>query len=128
MNYRNLSAPQLSSATLVAAFASAALNAGQAKALVTYEFIQQGSDVVMNVSGSVSVAPTISNQGSGFGNELNSSIALISPGDIADSTGDAWSLINGPSDFGSGGSISFTSYSGTAISLSSFFPDFVKGG
>jgi hypothetical protein len=124
MNYRNLSAPQLFSATLAAACACAALNAGQANALVTYEFIQQGSDVVMNVSGSVSAAPTTST-GSSFGNELKPSIALISPGNIASSTGGAWSLINGPSGFGSGGAISFTSYSGTAINLLGFFPDLV---
>jgi hypothetical protein len=125
MNYRNLSTPQLFSATLAASCACAALNAGQANALVTYEFTQQGSDVVMNVSGSASAAPTTSNQGSSFGNELNPSIALISPGNIAGSTGDAWSLINGPSGFGSGGTISFTSYSGTAINLPGFSPDLI---
>jgi hypothetical protein len=123
MNYRNLSAPELFSATLVAAFASAALNAGQAKALVTFEFTQQGSDVVMNVSGSVTAAPDPGNQGSSIGNELNTSSDLISPGSIAGSTGAAWSLINGPSGFGSGGGISFTSYSGTAINLLGFSND-----
>jgi hypothetical protein len=123
MNCRNLSAPELFSATLVAAFASAALNAGQAKALVTFEFTQQGSDVVMNVSGSVTAAPDPGNQGSSIGNELNTSSDLISPGSIAGSTGAAWSLINGPSGFGSGGGISFTSYSGTAINLLGFSND-----
>lgn len=123
MNCRNLPSPQLFSATLVAAFASAALNAGQAKALVTYEFTQQGSDVVMNVSGSVSAAPTSSNQGSSFGNTVISSIALISQGNIPGVTGAAWRLINGPTNFGNGGSIGFTSYSGTAINLLGLFPE-----
>ena len=114
MNYRKLSAPQLFSAALVAACASAALNAGQAKALVTYEFIQQGSDVVMNVSGSVSVAPTAT-FAAPFGNVLNPSLALITPKAIGSSP--AWGLNGGPSNFGSGGSTSFTSYSGTSTFL-----------
>ena len=114
MNYRKLSAPQLFSAALVAACASAALNAGQAKALVTYEFIQQGSDVVMNVSGSVSVAPTAT-FAAPFGNVLNPSLALITPKAIGSSP--AWGLNGGPSNFGSGGSTSFTSYSGPSTFL-----------
>ena len=115
MNYRKLSAPQLFSATLVAACASAALNAGQAKALVTYEFIQQGSDVVLNVSGSISSAST-GNQPMGFGNNFTPSAAIISPritGDVAPK----WNLSNGPSTFGSGGNSPFTSYSGTLAIL-----------
>jgi hypothetical protein len=123
MNFRKLSAPQLFSATIVAACASAALNAGQAKALVTFEFTQQGSDVVMNVSGSVTSAPTYPNQGSSFGNTVNSFNGLISQGNIPGSTGDAWSLTTGPTNFGNGGSIGFTSYSGTAINLLGLFPE-----
>ena len=117
MNYRNLSTNQVFSATLVAACASAALNAGQAKALVTYEFIQQGSDVVMNVSGSVSAAPTATSSAP-FGNALTPSLALITPKAIGPSP--SWGLNGGPSSFGSGGTTSFTSYSGTSTFLLGF--------
>ena len=73
-----------------------------------------------NVSGSVSAAPTTINAGSSFGNELDPSFALISQGNITASTGAVWNLINGPSNFGSGGAISFTSHTGTAINLLGF--------
>jgi hypothetical protein len=116
MNYRNLPAAQLFSASLVAAFASAALNAGQADALVVYEFIQQGSDVALNVSGSVSSASTLS-VSSGFGNSLVPSLALIQPRNLSNIP--AW-ILNGPSNFGSGSTIGFTSYSGTSASLLGF--------
>jgi hypothetical protein len=116
MNYRNLPAAQLFSASLVAAFTSAALNAGQADALVVYEFIQQGSDVVLNVSGSVSSASTFF-LSSGFGNSLVPSLALIQPRNLSDIP--AWNM-NGPSNFGSGSTIGFTSYSGTSASLLGF--------
>lgn len=115
MNYRKLSAPQLFSATLVAACASAALNAGQAKALVTYEFIQQGSDVVLNVSGSISSAST-GNTPMGIGNIFFPSLAIISPR-VTGAISPRWNLSNGPSTFGSVGASSFTSYSGTLAIL-----------
>lgn len=117
MNYRNLSTHQVFQATLVAACASAALNAGQAKALVTYEFIQQGSDVVMNVSGSVSVAPTGGPISWWYDSLLNTGNGIITSSTIPSGTG--WSLENGPSNFGSGDYEAFTSYSGTTIGLHS---------
>jgi len=109
MNYRNLPAAQFCSASLVAAFASASLNAGQADALVVYEFIQQGSDVVLNVSGSVSSPQTIA-LSTGFVNQIWPVLGVMAPGITGNVPG--WSL-TGPSNFGSGQPTSFTSYSGT---------------
>lgn len=116
MNYRNLPAAQLFSASLVAAFASAALNAGQADALVVYEFIQQGSDVALNVSGSVSSASTVV-LSTGFANQIYPALGVIAPGITGNLPG--WSL-TGPSNFGSGQPTSFTSYSGTNTFLLGF--------
>lgn len=120
MNYRNLPAAQLFSASLVAAFASAALNAGQADALVVYEFIQQGSDVALNVSGSVS-SPQTTFIPIYFANQIWSAFDLIAPGFTGDSPG--WSL-TGPPIFGSGPLTSITSYSGTNTLLLSFINTF----
>jgi hypothetical protein len=59
------------------------LNAGQADAGVVYEFIQQGRTVVLNVSGSISSAPTTPAQGTVFGTLFKSgSLAMISPASI----------------------------------------------
>jgi hypothetical protein len=120
MNYRNLPAAQLFSASLVAAFASSALNAGQADALVVYEFIQQGSNVVLNVSGSVS-SPQTSGVSTGYVNQLSASLGMIRPGNTGSLPG--WSL-TGPSNFGSGPLTSFTSYSGTNTFLLGFINSF----
>lgn len=120
MNYRNLPAAQFCSASLVAAFASASLNAGQADALVVYEFIQQGSDVVLNVSGSVSSPQTIA-LSTGFVNQIWPVLGVMAPGITGNVPG--WSL-TGPSNFGSGQPTSFTSYSGTNTFLLGFINSF----
>lgn len=117
MIFRNISAPQFLPSTVAAALAIATLNTGQANALVVYEFIQQGSDVVMNVSGSVSTTPSSPTQASSFGNIFNPFYTLISSGNFGNS-GKAWNLNGGPTGgFGNFVQTSFTSYSGTAINL-----------
>jgi hypothetical protein len=120
MNHRNLSSPKLFSATLVvAAFASS----GSAKASVTYEFIQQGSDVVMNVSGSVSAART-SNVTSAFDSNplLLTRLALKTTKTSPNIP--SWDLNGGPSSLGSGENINFRSYPGTSTFLIGFLDSF----
>lgn len=118
MSFRVFRSTQLS-ATLVAACASA-LNAGQADAGVVYELIQQGSDVVLNVSGSISSAPITTTQQSSFDKLFRSgSNALIAPAAIntPPTSGSRWSLNSGPTNFGTGGITLFSSYSGTNVTF-----------
>jgi hypothetical protein len=82
--------------------ACAILNAGNAKAILVYELIEQGSDVKVEQSGSLSgiASALIGSTGTGIGNEFNPGSALISFDQVGIS-GDSY-LISGPSNFGTG--------------------------
>lgn len=85
---------------LLAASACTVLNAGNADAVLVFEFIQQGSDVALNVSGSLSGLPSSSPITNNFTPVISPGLALISTGPFL---GQAFSA-SGPQDFGGGGS------------------------
>lgn len=99
---------------LVAASACTVLNAGNADAVLVFEFIQQGSDVGLNVSGSLSGLPSSSPNANTFTPAISPGLALISTGPFL---GLAYS-VSGPVNFGFGGSsTSPFSYTGDNVAL-----------
>ena len=99
---------------LLTASACTVINAGNADAVLVFEFIQQGSDVGLNVSGSLSGLPSGTTSSNGFGTQISPGLALISTGNFQ---GQDYS-VSGPGDFGFGGSsTSSFSYIGDLVSL-----------
>ena len=97
---------------LLAASACTVINAGDADALLVFEFIQQGSDVVLNVSGSLTGLPS-GTPGSNSGTAIvGPGLAIISTGNI---TGTGYT-ISGPSNFGTG--VTSMTYSGDSFNFS----------
>ena len=102
---------------LLAASACTVINAGDADALLVFEFIQQGSDVGLNISGSLSGLPSGTLAVNNFGSVIGPDLAVISTGDIASGLRFA---VSGPASFGTGGGssqFSFSSYTGDNVLL-----------
>jgi hypothetical protein len=81
----------------------ATFHANSAKAVLIYELIEQGSNVKVEQSGSLSgiASALYGPDGTGIGNVFDPSSALISF-DLVGISGDRY-LISGPSNFGTGG-------------------------
>ena len=103
----------------VSAFAF--LNAGRADAVLVYEFIQQGNNVALSISGSLSGLPK------GQSTTINPAPGGIDPARAAIRTGNSASTqgifygISGGRNFGTGGFLPFlppSSYSGDIATLS----------
>jgi len=99
---------------LLAVSATTTLNAGNANALLLFEYIQQASDVALNVSGSLSGLPAGEPSSASFGSVVIPFLSLISTGDIGNGRGFG---ISGPSSFGSGSSVPL-SYTGDLVVMS----------
>jgi MYXO-CTERM domain-containing protein len=96
--------------------ATAALQAGNADAILVYEFSQQGADVRLDVSGSLTGLPSPDGPfnfcGSTFG-LVGSSDAILETGCV---TNNIYYPVDGPSGFGTNKEIiGFTNYTGTNL-------------
>jgi hypothetical protein len=96
--------------------ATAVLHAGNADAILVYEFSQQGADVRLDVSGSLTGLPPsefgqVSFCFSPFGVAWPS-LGVMETGCVINNLG---YLAIGPADFGTGDPISFTNYTGTNL-------------
>jgi MYXO-CTERM domain-containing protein len=99
---------------LLAASACTVINAGDADALLVFEFIQQGSDVGLNISGSLSGLPSGTSGISTLGTLVGAGLGLVSTGDFFSNE----FTVSGPIDFGTGGSTAFPfSYTGDNVVL-----------
>lgn len=104
---------RLSVALLGAIAAGAIVNAGSAKAVLVYELIEQGGDVQVRLSGSLSGLPAgLSPAGYGFSG-FQPSAGMISFGSFS---GTSYG-ISGPSSFGSGGAVTITGVTSGAIQV-----------
>ncbi|MCP9860140.1 MULTISPECIES: hypothetical protein [unclassified Cyanobium] len=109
---------------LLTASACTVINAGDADALLVFEFIQQGSDVGLNIAGSLSGLPSGTNGSTSLGSVIGPDLALVSTGNIASGLQLA---VSGPASFGPGGSttFSFSSYTGDNVVLFGIFNQLV---
>lgn len=99
---------------LVTASACTAINAGNADAVLVFEFIQQGSDVALNVSGSLSGLPSGTGDGSSFGQVIRPTSGIIQTAQPV--SGRKYAL-SSAATFGTGSSTSFSSYTGESLAL-----------
>lgn len=98
-----LSALKISLA-VVAIPACAVFHAGSAKAVLVYELIEQGSDVQVKLSGSLSGLPAATSSGYGF-SSFQPNYGMISFGAFGSANS---YTISGPSNFGTGGALTIT--------------------
>jgi len=97
---------------LLAATACTVISAGDADAVLVYELIQQGSDVTLNVSGSLTGLPTGASASRTGPSLIGPGLAIIASGSFAGTT----YTTSGPTNFGSGGP-NLISYSGDPFSF-----------
>jgi hypothetical protein len=101
-------------APLLAAPASLLLLQGQAKAILTFEILQTGSNVTINASGSISQLSAYEFQVSNPGGAIQADQAGIAAGVRPSCTWDFYA-VNGPSNFGTGGLLEADTSSGDCV-------------
>ena len=100
---------------LLAASATTILDAGNADALLVLEFIQQGSDVALNASGSLSGLPSHILASANYGSIVYPEVAIISTQSFSTTDSRSYKL-DGPVDFGPGSNFPL-SYTGNSFAL-----------
>ena len=105
--------PNVSKAILMAAVACTAISAGNADAVLVFEFIQQGNDVGLNVSGSLTGLPGGTPASVAFSPHVEPAFGSIISGTF---NGTDYSISGSFSDFGSG-TVTAMSYSGDSVYL-----------
>lgn len=98
--------------TVATSLALTVAGAGRSEAILAYEFIQQGSDVGLTVSGSLSGLPAGLPSNTTGPSIIGPSLAIIASGNLSGTN----YFISGPANFGTGGP-NLMSYSGDPFSF-----------
>lgn len=97
--------------------ASAIVNSGSAKAVLVYELIEQGSDVLVKLSGSMSGLPAGTTSSTGLTAGLQPSFGRINLSNVF--TGLRYPISSGPSNIGS--STAFSNITSLSKSIDTYF-------